>query len=192
MIFLQDLDPWRTKPCLHRSTKYGMVPYRNYLNSLSHCSLGQTKLNEEPGASKILLVDAKSIFSDYHTINGTQITDAAAVHINDRAIQNSSALFKCLESSIVGDLKYTIFSQSDNISTNEDGISLFKLLTIFTTVAPLQLSMISFNHILNFDPSEFNFSIPKINSKLINLFLLATTKTHKLLDSERIQHTLNA
>ena len=146
----------------------------------------------ETGASEILLVDAKNIFTDYHTITDAQITAAAAAHTDDRAIQNSSALFKCLEYSIVGDLKSTIFSQLDNILTDEDGISLFKLLTSFTTVVSLQLSMISFNHIINFDPSEFNFSIPKINSKLINLFLLTTTKTHKLLEYERIQHTLNA
>ena len=99
---------------------------------------------------------------------------------------------KYLEPSIAGDLKSTIFSQSDNTPTDEDGISLFKILTSFTTVAYLQLSMISFNHVLNFDPSEFNFSIPKVNSNLFNLFLLATTKIRKLLDSERIQHTLNA
>ena len=52
--------------------------------------------------------------------------------------------------------------------------------------------MISFNQILNFDPSELKFSIPKINTNLINLFLLATNKTCTLLDSENIQHTLNA
>ena len=138
------------------------------------------------GASGILLVDNKNIFTDYHTITHAQISSAAADRTDDISIQNSSALFKCLESSIVGDLKSTIFSQSDNIPTDEYEVPLFKLLTSFISVASFQLSMISFNQILNFEPSEFNFIIPKINLKLMTLFLLATNKTRKLLDSERI------
>ena len=81
----------------------------------------------ETGASEILLVDAKNIFTDYHTITDAQITAVAAARTDNRAIQNSSALFKCLESSIVGDLKFTIFSQSDNILTDKNEISLFKI-----------------------------------------------------------------
>ena len=51
--------------------------------------------------------------------------------------------------------------------------------------------MISFNNIITFDPAIYKFSILSINSKLINLFLLATTNTRVLLDAEKIQHTIN-
>ena len=100
-------------------------------------------------------------------------------------------MFHCIKSSIKGDLKDTIFTQFENLPAHEDGISLFKQLTTFTTVASLQLSMISFQNILNFDPSEYKFNIPLLNGKLIHLFVLATTQTRTLLASERIQHTIN-
>ena len=51
--------------------------------------------------------------------------------------------------------------------------------------------MISFQNILNFDPSEYKFNIPLLNGKLINLFVLATIQTRTLLPSERLQHTIN-
>ena len=51
--------------------------------------------------------------------------------------------------------------------------------------------MISYQNILNFDPSEYKFNIPLLNGKLIHLFVLATTQTRTLLASERIQHTIN-
>lgn len=64
----------------------------------------------ETGASKIFLVDAKNIFTDYHTITDAQILAAYTARNDDRAKKNSSALFKCLDSSVVGDLKSTIFA----------------------------------------------------------------------------------
>ena len=44
---------------------------------------------------------------------------------------------------------------------------------------------------MNFNPFNYKFNIPVINSKLIHLFVLATTLTRQLLESKRIQHTLN-
>ena len=42
-----------------------------------------------------------------------------------------------------------------------------------------------------FNPAEFKLSIPTADSKLINLFMLATTNTRTLLDAEKIQHMIN-
>jgi len=55
----------------------------------------------------------------------------------------------------------------------------------------MQLSNISFLNITNFSPVNHAFNIPLINTKLINLFTLATTSTRHMLPSERINHILN-
>jgi hypothetical protein len=92
--------------------------------------------------------------------------------------------------SVTSDLRATIFDQAGNLPIAEDGPTLFKKLTTFTMVASLQLSMISFKNILDFDPADHKFNIPTINTKINHLFVLATTRKRQLLDSERIQHTL--
>ena len=146
---------------------------------------------DAPGNTGILTVDAKNVLTDYHSVTDAQITAAGVSRTNDRAVQNCRAMYTCIEQSITGDIKDTIFSQFDNIPDEGDGITLFKKLTTFTSVASLQLSILSFNNITNFNPFDWNFSIPIINSKLLHLFILATTSTRTLLDAERIQHTLN-
>lgn len=75
------------------------------------------------------MIDDRNIFTDYHTINNTQIDAASST-----AKQNSSARFKCVESFVIGDFKTTIFLKSNNIPTYKDGISLFILFTSFTIV----------------------------------------------------------
>jgi hypothetical protein len=57
-------------------------------------------------------------------------------------------------------------------------------------VALIQLLMISFRNILEFDPCDHHFNIPTINTKLNHLFILATTREQQLLDSKRIQHAI--
>ena len=42
-------------------------------------------------------------------------------------------------------IRDTVFEQLQNLLTNKDAIELFKLLTLFTIVNSLQLSIISFN-----------------------------------------------
>ena len=51
--------------------------------------------------------------------------------------------------------------------------------------------MISFQNILDFSLSLYDFCILKINGKLIHLFILAMTQYRILLDAEKIQHTMN-
>jgi len=90
-----------------------------------------------------------------------------------------------------GDLKDTIFTQFNSIPDKDNGDTLLKKLTTFTTIALLQLSMLSLTKILNFTPSDHQFNIPAINSKLINLFILSTTSSRSLDNVERITHTIN-
>ena len=100
-------------------------------------------------------------------------------------------MFEYISSSIEGDVRNTIFNQITNIPEHEDGIALFKKFTTFTTISFVQLTLISLENILSFNLFDCKFHIPTINTKLINLFGLATTRTRVLDDSERIQHTLN-
>ena len=127
--------------------------------------------------SGILMVDGKNIFTEFHSITDTNITQARTNRTNDRATQNSKALYQCLESSISGALKTTIFSQTENIPEHEDGVHLFKSITNFTAVSSFQLSNLSLQQILDFDPAELDFQISNINTKLIHLFMLATMKS---------------
>ena len=85
----------------------------------------------------ILTIDGNNILSDYHSITDAQIEAARGARTDDRAIQNSRAMFQCVKKSIKGSIRNTIFPQSGNIPTHADGITLFKKLTTFTTVASL-------------------------------------------------------
>ena len=145
-----------------------------------------------PSPHGILTIDDKDVLKEYHSITDTQVETAQKARTNTRAIQNATCMYKCIKSSIKGDIRDTIFTQIGNIPTISDGIALFKKSTTFTSVASLQLSMLSFNSILSFNPFEHSFNIPTINSKLMHLFVLATTQHRDLDESERIQHTLNA
>ena len=50
--------------------------------------------------------------------------------------------------------------------------------------------MLSFNNILTFNPADFKYNIPVINSKLQHYFVLSTTSTRTLQSPENIQHLL--
>jgi len=98
-------------------------------------------------------------------------------------------MYSCLKSSITGSIKNSIFIQYGNLPPHKDGAAFFKQLTTFTTVASLQLSSISFSNILRFNPFAHDFNISIINSKLLHIFILATTATRKILGGKRLQHT---
>ena len=136
-------------------------------------------------------IQGHNLLTDYHHITQAQLTAAFNNRTNHRAIQNSKAMYRCLKASITGDLKTTVFDQIDNLPTHEDGSSLFKLLTSFTTISSLQLSMLAFRQILDFNPAEHEFKIATINTKLNHLFVLATTPHRRLENMERISHILN-
>ena len=83
--------------------------------------------------------------------------------INPRAKQNCKALFKCLEFSITPSVKSTIFDQPENKPTGNDGVEFYCKLTQFTTLASTQLSILSQNKLLGFDPSVHNYIVTLIN-----------------------------
>ena len=134
----------------------------------------------------ILQINGSNILTNYHSITEVEITNALTNRTDNRAIQNSRAMFQCIKSSIKGSLRDTIFTQAGNLPNNTDGPSLFKKLTTFTSVASLQLSLLSFNNITEFNPLDHDFNISEINTKLSNLFVLATTQHRVLDESERI------
>ena len=79
-----------------------------------------------------------------------------------------------------------------NLMTSQDGVELFVVMTRFTSVSSMQLSIMAFDEIIRFDPSKFEFNISKINVQLNQWFTLATTSTRILGQNERIQHTIVA
>ena len=56
----------------------------------------------------------------------------------------------------------------------------------------MQLSITVLNTISTFDPSEYQFNISLINTKLSHFFVLATTSNRSLTEEEKLQHTLTA
>lgn len=133
---------------------------------------------------------ALNFFADYNSITVTQATAAHGLRVDDRAVQNSRALYRCLKASITGDLRTTVFDQFANVPNHEDGPTLFLTLTSFTMASAIQLSMIASKNILEFDPAEHRFHIPTINTQLNHLFVLATTANRTLHNSERLQHII--
>jgi hypothetical protein len=138
----------------------------------------------------ILTFGAHNLLTAHHTISAADIEAARAACTDDCAIQNSKTMYECLKKSITGDLRATLFEQASNLPAYADGPSFFKLMLSLTTVSSLQLSIISFNQILQFDPAIHHFNVPTINTKLSHLFTLAMTSSRLLAGAERIQHTL--
>ena len=58
--------------------------------------------------------------------------------------------------------------------------------------ASLQLSMLSFKQLLEFDPASCDFNISAVNTKINHLFVLATINQRQLGELEKIQHTITA
>jgi len=131
-----------------------------------------------------------NLLTDYHSITDTIIETARIARTDDRAQQNSTAMYKCLSQSITGELNTTMFDQEGNMLDHEDGPSLLSKLLSFTIASSLQLSIQSFEDLRNLDPADYSFNIPNINTKLNHLFILATTGQRSLLEPEKIQHTL--
>jgi hypothetical protein len=138
----------------------------------------------------ILLHGTHNLLTAHHIITEATITAARIARTDARAIQNAKSMHECLKKSISGDLRSNLFEQASNLMTEADGPSFFKKMLSFTTVSSFQLSMMSFNQILQFDPGHYHFKVPTINTSLNHLFVLATTGTRTLDDPERIQHTL--
>lgn len=101
-------------------------------------------------------------------------------------------MYYALRKSISGDLQNIVFGSVDNLPAHEDGPLLFKQLTTYTSMATLNLTIISLNQISSLDPAKYDYNIPNINTHLGHLFVLASTHVQALTDAEKIQHTLMA
>jgi hypothetical protein len=80
------------------------------------------------------------VLDHYRSIPKPVIDNARANQTNSRAEQNSKAMYLCLQASITGDLKATVFGQSGNIPLFEDPLLLKRLMS-FTMTSSLQLSI---------------------------------------------------
>ena len=80
---------------------------------------------DAPNPHGILEIGGKDILHEYHSISETDITTAQVARTDNRAIQNTKAMFQCIKSSITGGVRDTIFAQSENIPKVRDGIILF-------------------------------------------------------------------
>ena len=139
----------------------------------------------------ILTIGGRNVLTEFHSITDANIETARTRRTNNWALQNSRALFKCLQSSVKGHVQTSIFTQQDNIPSNEDGVTLFKTFTKFTAVTSIQL-FVSILHSINvFDLATDKYVIPTINSKLSNLFLLAGGPHYTLHGHEKVQSTIN-
>jgi len=70
--------------------------------------------------------DKHNILKSYHSVMDAAIATAHTDRNDIRAIQNFTAMFKCIKASIRGKLRDTIFMQAGNIPTNTDGPTLLK------------------------------------------------------------------
>jgi hypothetical protein len=135
---------------------------------------------------------ALKLLEDYSQITEADLEAERVARTNPRAIQNAKCFYKAIKSSISGSLKGTIFGQAGNLPTHEDGPKLFWKYTSFTMTSSLKLSIMSYNALTSFDPAEYNFDLPTINTKLSHLFVLSNTASRTLAEAEKVQHLLTA
>ena len=145
---------------------------------------------DKAGNTGICNIGAHNIFTHYHHLSATDTDAARVARVDPRAIQNSQAMYRTLKSSITGTLSSSIFGQFGNAPIHEDGVGLWIKLTKFTLTSSLQMSVAAFDQIIHFRPEDHDFHVPTINSKLLNLFVLATTRHRELGDPEKLQHTI--
>ena len=138
----------------------------------------------------ILKVNVKNFLEDSQSITKAEVVTALIARTDPRAIQNCKALFKCLESSIPPSVKSTIFDQPKNKPTGNDGVEFCCKLAKFTNFASTQLSILSQNKLLVFDPSVYNFNVSLIKTKLQALFVLIRTRNLTISEFDKLQHAI--
>ena len=91
--------------------------------------------------------DNHDILNKYQSISSVNIADAFVTCTKDCDIHNSKEFYSMLYRSFTGTICNTVFDQAQTLPTYEDDITLLTIFTLFTTVASLQLSILSFNQI---------------------------------------------
>ena len=87
------------------------------------------------------------IITKYQFISSANIADTFSTCNDYCVIQYAKSFNAIISKSVTGTICDTVFKQAQNLPTDEDGISLFKLFTLFTVIASLQFLIISFNQI---------------------------------------------
>lgn len=131
----------------------------------------------------------RNIITEHFSITAAEVEAARAARTDPRAIQNAQCMYDCLVKTAVGDLKTMLLSK---LPDYPDGPNYWKDLTSHTLAATRAASTLALEQINNFAPSSCQFNVPTMNSKLQNLFLLATMHTRTMTEDERINHTINA
>jgi hypothetical protein len=149
---------------------------------------------DAPAPNGILLFSVngnnRNVLTEYHSIPLTNIEAAYAARTNDRAIQNARCFYHCVKATLEGDIRETIFEQLANLPGYEDGATLFKTIISLSMASSLQLTIQTIQNIQALDPSEFEYKISSINTRLVHLFMLASSINRQLSEPEKIQHTL--
>ena len=108
----------------------------------------------------ILNVNRKDVLEDSKSTTKADLVAAQIARIDTIEKQNRKSLLKYLESSITLSVKSTIFDQPENKPTGNDSVEFYYKLTQFTTLASTQLSILSQNKLLVFNPSVHNYNVP--------------------------------
>jgi hypothetical protein len=150
-----------------------------------HIRVGEVHWNSA-APTGILDIGGHNLLTDYHSVTDTAVEAAHVARADPRAIQNSRVMYKCVKSSITGDLCATIFDQADNLPTTEDGPTLFKKLTAFTMVASLHF----LNLILRYTSFISRPSIPSLIITSSFLPLASELSSRLNVFFIRLRHTL--
>ena len=119
----------------------------------------------------------RDILTKYKLIFPVNIADAFSARTKNLAIQKPNAFYAMLYKSVTGTIHDTIFKQAQNLPSEKSSVAILKLFTLFTIVTSLQRSILSLDQIMSLLMLKYNYIIPKINTKLAHIFLLARTPT---------------
>ena len=120
------------------------------------------------------------------------VLTSKAAQTNEREIHNARVLYNGLQTSLTGGIKTQFFSQIENAPSVNDGVSLYIHMTKLTMSSAKQISTIAFKNILNFNPKEYNYHIPNINTQSNHPFVLATTSTRIVSPEESLQKIITS
>ena len=156
-----------------------------FLNALKICAqqVGWT----QAAPTGIVEIAGHNIFDNYQSITAATRTATHSTRADDRALQNSKALFDCLLWSISGTLKTQVIDQFDSLLTN-DGPDLLLMLIDLSGSNSLQVAQTAITELATFDPKVYKFVIPNINSAIQSLFVRAN---RNLNDAEKILHIVS-
>ena len=143
--------------------------YPNFLNALQQRA--RKCFWSTANTSNITTIAGKDLFTQINSISEAELQAGHANRVDDRAKQNSKALYETLSKSIDGDLYSSLFNQAGNLPTLIDGPLLFKFISRYTTVNTMTAAAKTSDQLTNLDPVVYKFNIVEINQVLGQLFI---------------------